>query len=82
MDLRGDMDGTGKGILMPSISLLLAVPLHKLFLRLQRSLTFLLQPSLFLNLFLIEGWLLYNIVLASAIHQHESAIGIHMSPPS
>ena len=36
----------------------------------------------FLNLFLIEGWLFYNIVLASAIHQHESAIGIHMSPPS
>ena len=24
----------------------------------------------------------YNIVLVSAIHQHESAIGIHMSPPS
>ena len=26
--------------------------------------------------------MLYNIVLASAIHQHESAIGIYMSPPS
>ena len=26
--------------------------------------------------------MLYNIVLVSAIHQHESAIGIHMSPPS
>ena len=36
----------------------------------------------FLNLFLIEGILLYNIVLVSAIHQHESAIGIHMFPPS
>ena len=24
----------------------------------------------------------YNIVLVSAIHQHESAIGIYMSPPS
>ena len=49
MDLRGDMDGTGKGILLPSISLLPAVPLHKLFLRPQRSLTFLLRPSLFLK---------------------------------
>ena len=47
MDLRGDMDGIGKGILIPSISLLPAVPLHKLFLRPQRSLTFLLRPSLF-----------------------------------
>ena len=26
--------------------------------------------------------MLYNIVLISAIHQHESAIGVHMSPPS
>ena len=34
-----------------------------------------------INLFLIGGWLLYNISLVSAIHQHESAIGIHMSPP-
>ena len=32
-------------------------------------------------LFLIEGWLLYNVVLVSAMHQHESAIGIHMSSP-
>ena len=30
--------------------------------------------------FLIEGCLLYNIMLL-AIHQHESAIGTHMSPP-
>ena len=36
----------------------------------------------FLNLFLIEGYLLYNIVLVSAIHQNESALSIHMSPPS
>ena len=35
-----------------------------------------------LNLFLIGGFLLYNIVLVSAMCQHESAIGIHMSPPS
>ena len=35
------------------------------------------QPFLFLN------WrMLYNIVLVSAIHQHESARGIHVSPPS
>ena len=37
-------------------------------------------------LFLIGGQLLYNIVLVSAIHQHESAIGIHiplsLEPPS
>ena len=33
-----------------------------------------------LNLFLIEGKLLHNVVLATAIHQHESAIGIHVSP--
>ena len=26
--------------------------------------------------------MLYNIVLVSAKHLHESAIGIHMSPPS
>ena len=26
--------------------------------------------------------MLYNVVMVSAIHQHESAIGIHMSPPS
>ena len=36
----------------------------------------------FFNLFLIERKLLYNIVLVSAVHQHESVIGIHMSPPS
>ena len=42
------------------------------------------QEALFkkLYLFLIEIWLLYNTVLVSAIQQHESAIGIHMSPPS
>ena len=33
-------------------------------------------------LFLIEGYLLYNGLLASAIRQHGSAIGIHMSPRS
>lgn len=34
------------------------------------------------SLFLIEGELPHNIVLASAIHQHESAIGIHVPLPS
>ena len=32
--------------------------------------------------FLIEGWLLYRISLFSVNYQHESAIDIHMSPPS
>ena len=32
--------------------------------------------------FLMEGKLLPNMVLASAIHQHESAVGTHVSPPS
>ena len=32
--------------------------------------------------FLIGGQVLYNIVLASATHQHELATGIHMSSPS
>ena len=36
----------------------------------------------FKNLFFIEGYLLYNIMLISTIHQHESVIGIRMSPPS
>ena len=40
----------------------------------------LFPPKSYLSL--IEGKLLHNIVLASAIHQHESAIGIHVSPPS
>ena len=33
-------------------------------------------------LFLIGGQLLYNIVLVSAMHQHESFIRMHMPPPS
>ena len=33
------------------------------------------------KVFLIAGQLLYNIVLVSAKHQHESAVGIPMSPP-
>ena len=40
-------------------------------------------PNTFLLfLFVIGGYLLCSIVLVSAIHQHESAIGVHMSPPS
>ena len=34
------------------------------------------------NLFIIEEKLFHNVVLTSAVHQHESAIGIHVSPPS
>ena len=39
---------------------------------------FLLQTYLFL----MEGELLYNAVSSSAIHLHESATGICVSPPS
>ena len=41
------------------------------------------QPTIFFKiLFSVGGQLLYNIVLVPAIHQHESVIGIHTSPPS
>jgi len=42
-----------------------------------------LEFFLILNLFifLIEGQLLYRITLVSAKYQHESAVGIRMSPP-
>ena len=35
----------------------------------------------FINLFLIEGQLLYRTLLFSVKPQHDSAIGIHISPP-
>ena len=42
-----------------------------------------LSPFFYLiYLILIGGSLLYNIVLVSAIHQRESATGVHISPPS
>ena len=37
---------------------------------------------IFLNLFLIEGQLLYNVVLVSAVQKCESAISVYISPPS
>ena len=38
---------------------------------------------IFFHLFSFTGGqLLYSITMVSAIHQHELAIGIHMSPPS
>ena len=42
----------------------------------------LLTNSIKVLFFSLEDNLLYNIVLVSAIHQHESAIVIHMSSPS
>ena len=36
----------------------------------------------FFSLFLFGRKFLYDILLGSVIRQHESAIGIHMSPPS
>ena len=37
----------------------------------------------FLLLFFIGGYLLYNTVLVSVlVHQHESAKGMHRTPPS
>ena len=36
----------------------------------------------FLNIFFIGRELLYSMVLVTVIHQHESATGIYMSPPS
>ena len=41
------------------------------------------ELEFFFNLFLIGRYLLYNIVLVSALHQHQPAIGtyIYMSPP-
>ena len=37
---------------------------------------------LILKAFLIERSLFYSIVLVSAIQQHDSATGTHMSPPA
>ena len=47
-------------------------------------LPFLLVHNMFiyLNLFLIGGWLLFNIVLVSAVEQHDSTIGIYTAPSS
>ena len=39
-----------------------------------------LLKNFFFNLFLIGGELLYNNVLASAIQQHESAMGVYVRP--
>ena len=49
----------------------------------QKSSDLIFHPFFFLLIlfFLIGGWLLYNVVLLSAMHQHESATGIRMSSP-
>ena len=45
------------------------------------SIKFFYFPFLKINLFiLIGGLLLYNILVGFAIHWHESALGVHMSP--
>ena len=40
-----------------------------------------LFATYFLNLFLIGRWLHYNIVLVSAIHQHESTVSTYVPSP-
>ena len=47
---------------------------HYLFFTLSFSVVFLKFPN--------RGYLLYNVVLVSAIYQQETATGIHTSPPS
>lgn len=43
-----------------------------------------LQPASFFFQKVIFNWriIALHVVLASAVHQRESAIGVHMSPPS
>ena len=43
---------------------------------------FLLLLYLCIYLFLIEGELLYSVILVSTKHRHESAIGLPTSPPA
>ena len=47
----------------------------------ENKITMKIMESSFFNYFLIEGQLFYRILLFSVRHQHESAIGIYMSPP-
>ena len=68
--------------LLCSISVILTIPSSSSLIHSSASDTVLFAPGSFIfPLFLIEGYLLYNIVLVSAMHPHESAIGIHMTLP-
>ena len=59
-----------------------APPLHHHYLDLSRSHLGLLFFSFFKKIFLIGESLLYNVLLVSAVQQHESAISIHISSHS
>ena len=59
--------------------------LSSFFLLLSIYLCLSIQVLISFPLFLVRGLLLYNTVITVmdfAMHQHESALGMHMSPPS
>ena len=68
--------------MMKEVSTCLLVYSHKNMHKCYIYASFQWNQSYFLNLFLIEGWMLYNIGVISATHQHELAIGVYMPPPS
>ena len=88
-DRGQDQAGHPQGLLqlapgeLPCFASLVSSP--EFYASLPLSLSPLLPPTIFffkkIYVFLTGGQLLYNVVLVAALHQHESAIGIHMFPP-